>query len=99
MAGPGTREITRKPAKNYTDGASLVRQGYLLVTVSVLILLFGIYALILGPAFAYFGVRPLEMHRTIAADTHYKYFPFLMVPAGLLFVIANWVGWQYYQNS
>lgn len=41
----------------------------------------------------------VEVHRLIAEDAHYKYFPFIAVPAGLLFVIANWVGWQYYQNS
>jgi hypothetical protein len=32
-------------------------------------------------------------------DTHYKYFSLFIIPLGAGFVIANWVGWQYYRNS
>lgn len=35
----------------------------------------------------------------LARDTHYKYFVLLIIPTSSYFVIANWVGWQYYQNS
>ncbi|KAG9318711.1 hypothetical protein JVU11DRAFT_807 [Chiua virens] len=35
----------------------------------------------------------------LAKDTHYKYFALLIIPTTSYFVIANWVGWQYYQNS
>ncbi|KAG8217746.1 hypothetical protein J3R82DRAFT_5906 [Butyriboletus roseoflavus] len=35
----------------------------------------------------------------LAQDTHYKYFVLLIIPTSSYFVIANWVGWQYYQNS
>lgn len=35
----------------------------------------------------------------LADDTHYKYFVILIIPMGAYFVIANWVGWQYYRNS
>ena len=35
----------------------------------------------------------------LARDTHYKYFPILLIPTTAYFVIANWVGWQYYRNS
>ena len=35
----------------------------------------------------------------VGADKHYKYFSVLVVPMLVYFVIANWVGWQYYQNS
>jgi hypothetical protein len=35
----------------------------------------------------------------LAQDTHYKYFALFIIPMGAYFVIANWVGWQYYQNS
>ena len=41
----------------------------------------------------------LKVLDALAQDTHYKYFFFLLVPTGSYFVIANWVGWQYYQNS
>lgn len=36
---------------------------------------------------------------TLVADTHYKHLAVLLVPMMVYFVIANWVGWQYYQNS
>ena len=42
---------------------------------------------------------PPKVLDALAQDTHYKYFFFLLVPTGSYFVIANWVGWQYYQNS
>ena len=35
----------------------------------------------------------------LARDTHYKYVAVLLVPTTTYFVIANWVGWQYYRNS
>lgn len=35
----------------------------------------------------------------LARDTHYKYFALLIIPTTAYFVIANWIGWQYYQNS
>lgn len=36
---------------------------------------------------------------TFARDMHYKYFALLIIPTTAYFVIANWVGWQYYRNS
>lgn len=112
-------EGSRCPEKLQREAEILVKQGYLLGLLSLVVLVFGTYAMVLSPALAELEIPPvcpllvslsfcsnalrtflqLEIHRTIAADTHYKHFPFLMVPAGLLFVIANWVGWQYYQNS
>ena len=35
----------------------------------------------------------------LSEDNHYKYFFVLLVPTTAYFVIANWVGWQYYRNS
>lgn len=35
----------------------------------------------------------------LAKDTFYKYFLVLLIPTTSYFVIANWVGWQYYRNS
>ena len=35
----------------------------------------------------------------LARDTHYKYLPVMLISSGTAFVIANWVGWQYYRNS
>ena len=41
----------------------------------------------------------LQVLDALADDTHYKYFAVLVIPMGVYFVIANWVGWQYFQNS
>ncbi|CUA68182.1 hypothetical protein RSOLAG22IIIB_03421 [Rhizoctonia solani] len=87
-----------KPS-TYTEGDALIWRGYALATLSLFVLMFGIYTSLLSPILAYFEITPYNVHSRVAADAHYKYFPFLIVPAGLLFVIANWVGWQYYQNS
>ena len=35
----------------------------------------------------------------LARDTHYKYLVIMLISSGTGFVIANWVGWQYYRNS
>ena len=40
-----------------------------------------------------------QIINVIASDTHYKYFSVLLVPTTAYFVIANWVGWQYFRNS
>ncbi|KAF8610283.1 hypothetical protein BDV93DRAFT_517431 [Ceratobasidium sp. AG-I] len=88
-----------RESSSHSNGDALVKRGYLLVLISLLIILFGIYSSLLAPLLSYFELPPIAVHRLFTNDTHYKYFPFLVVPAGLLFVIANWVGWQYYQNS
>ena len=41
----------------------------------------------------------LQVLDALALDTHYKYLAVLLIPTSTYFVIANWVGWQYYQNS
>jgi hypothetical protein len=35
----------------------------------------------------------------LARDTHYKYLALFSVPVCAYFVIANWVGWQFFRNS
>ena len=42
------------------------------------------------------GTQVLDV---LARDTHYKYLMVMLVSSGTGFVIANWVGWQYYRNS
>ena len=42
------------------------------------------------------GTQVLDV---LARDTHYKYLVVMLVSSGTGFVIANWVGWQYYRNS
>ena len=35
----------------------------------------------------------------LARDAHYKYLVLFSVPVCAYFVIANWVGWQFFRNS
>ena len=37
--------------------------------------------------------------KVVVEDTHYKYLVLFLIPTFSYFAIANWVGWQYYQNS
>lgn len=60
---------------------------------SALFFLIAAYA-VLGSAFI--RVPFLDF---LAEDTHYKYFALFSIPLTSYFVIANWVGWQYYTNS
>lgn len=45
------------------------------------------------------GVCAGQVLDVLARDTHYKYLPIMLISSGTGFVIANWVGWQYYRNS
>ena len=37
--------------------------------------------------------------RSICADEHYKYLVPLLIPITAWFVIANWVGWEYFRYA
>lgn len=37
--------------------------------------------------------------KLVVEDTHYKYLVLFLIPTSSYFAIANWVGWQYYQNT
>lgn len=41
----------------------------------------------------------IQLLDALTNDTHYKYLVIFVIPVGFYFVIANWVGWQYYRNS
>ncbi|EMD38500.1 hypothetical protein CERSUDRAFT_48374, partial [Gelatoporia subvermispora B] len=58
--------------------------------------IFGSYAILFSAFFPQTGIPFLDI---LAQDTHYKYFFILLIPTTSYFVIANWVGWQYYRNS
>ena len=48
-------------------------------------------------ASAYLTLR--KVLKVVVEDTHYKYLALFLIPTFSYFAIANWVGWQYYQNS
>lgn len=70
--------------------------GHAIILLSATTLGFATYAFLLSPFLPLTGIHVLD---AIATDTHYKYFPVLIIPTTVYFVIANWVGWQYYRNS
>ncbi|KAF7322934.1 hypothetical protein HMN09_00072900 [Mycena chlorophos] len=67
-----------------------------LFVLSALFFVVATYAVLLSPFLPLSGVSILD---ALATDHHYKYFALLLVPTSAYFVIANWVGWQYYRNS
>ncbi|TFK54939.1 hypothetical protein OE88DRAFT_979880 [Heliocybe sulcata] len=75
---------------------SQVNSGHLVVASSVLLFIVGSYAVLFSAFLPSTGVALLDI---IAHDTHYKYFFVLLIPTTSYFVIANWVGWQYFRNS
>ncbi|KAI0336995.1 hypothetical protein BDW22DRAFT_1433680 [Trametopsis cervina] len=83
------------PVTLSADKPSL-RTGYLTIAVSVLFVLVGGWATLFSAFFPRTGNWVLD---SLAEDTHYKYFFVLLVPTTAYFVIANWVGWQFYRNS
>ncbi|KAI8998737.1 hypothetical protein BD414DRAFT_475930 [Trametes punicea] len=70
--------------------------GYCIIVCSVLFLLLGSYAVFFSAFLPRTGIWVLD---SLAEDRHYKYLVIMLIPAGTGFVIANWVGWQYYMNS
>ncbi|TEB35862.1 hypothetical protein FA13DRAFT_1727403 [Coprinellus micaceus] len=70
--------------------------GHLVVVVAVAFFLVASYAVLLS---AFYPLPSIPVLNVLGADTHYKYLVILLIPTVSYFVIANWVGWQYYQNS
>ena len=56
-------------------------------------------ALTTGASHSFIHIWGSQILDLLAADTHYKYFFLFLIPTTAYFVIANWVGWQYYRNS
>ncbi|KAF8844505.1 hypothetical protein BDN67DRAFT_987752 [Paxillus ammoniavirescens] len=70
--------------------------GHSIIALAVLFFLLASYAVLFSAFLPLSGISLLDV---LAQDTHYKYFVLLIIPTSSYFVIANWVGWQYYQNS
>ncbi|KAI0336419.1 hypothetical protein GY45DRAFT_1238750 [Cubamyces sp. BRFM 1775] len=70
--------------------------GYGILAGSLLFLLGASYAVFFSAFLPKTGIWVLDV---LAEDRHYKYLVITLVPTSTWFVIANWVGWQYYRNS
>jgi len=87
--------------------------GYLIITLSALFFAIASYAVLFSAFLPRAGIPVCQntspflgnvysspqLLDVLARDTHYKYFVVFIIPTGAYFVIANWVGWQYYRNS
>jgi hypothetical protein len=103
-----------KRSSNDSTNLPLIRTGYAIVVLSVLFFLIGGYATFFSvfisppPNFVRdrVNIPPVSTHLTVGKvlevmveDTHYKYLVLFLIPTFSYFAIANWVGWQYYQNT
>ncbi|KAF8078010.1 hypothetical protein FPV67DRAFT_26159 [Lyophyllum atratum] len=70
--------------------------GYLIIIFSASFFVIASYAILFS---AFLPRTSIPLLDILARDTHYKYFAVFIIPTGAYFVIANWVGWQYYRNS
>ncbi|KAJ6630748.1 hypothetical protein B0H10DRAFT_1774094 [Mycena sp. CBHHK59/15] len=73
-----------------------MNSGHVVLVLSVVFFAIASYAVLLSAFLPLTGICILD---SLAKDTHYKYFGILIIPTTAYFVIANWVGWQYYRNS
>ncbi|KAJ7774769.1 hypothetical protein B0H16DRAFT_1265918, partial [Mycena metata] len=67
--------------------------GHVLLVLSAVLFALASYAILLSAFLPLPGIFILDV---LANDTHYKYFAILIIPTTAYFVIANWVGWQFY---
>ncbi|KAG2157291.1 hypothetical protein DEU56DRAFT_763904 [Suillus clintonianus] len=70
--------------------------GHFITTLTAAFFVVASYVILFNTFLPLSGVYALDV---LAQDTHYKYFALFIIPMGAYFAIANWVGWQYYQNS
>ncbi|KIK59732.1 hypothetical protein GYMLUDRAFT_653870 [Collybiopsis luxurians FD-317 M1] len=75
---------------------TLINLGFAIISSATLFFILASYAILFSAFLPLTGNVFLD---ALAKDTHYKYFALLIIPTGAYFVIANWVGWQYYRNS
>jgi len=76
--------------------------GYLYVAASAVLLVVGTYSILLGALFSGHAAGPnanITAINALERDGHYKYLALFSVPICAYFVIANWVGWQFFRNS
>jgi len=75
--------------------------GYIYLATSALLLAVGTHAILLGALFSgpAAGSTSVTALNALERDGHYKYLALFSVPVCAYFVIANWVGWQFFRNS
>ncbi|KAF9480104.1 hypothetical protein BDN70DRAFT_877989 [Pholiota conissans] len=81
---------------HFDAGGRHTDTGHLVVASALLFFVIASYAVLFSAFVPLTGISILDW---LAKDTHYKYFAILIIPTTSYFVIANWVGWQYYRNS
>ncbi|KAH8980933.1 hypothetical protein EDB86DRAFT_2978069 [Lactarius hatsudake] len=72
--------------------------GYIYLAASALLLAVGAHTILLGALFPG-GTTSIMALNALERDGHYKYLALFSVPVCAYFVIANWVGWQFFRNS
>ncbi|KAF9653102.1 hypothetical protein BDM02DRAFT_3183064 [Thelephora ganbajun] len=95
MSKPSGKRPLEVPSDGPTNLPS-VKTGYTIVVLAVLFFIIVGYVTFFS---AFIPSPPNFILEVVVEDTHYKYLALFLIPTFSYFVIANWVGWQYYQNS
>jgi len=110
VSPPNTRCSTDMSPSPSSSSLPAPHFGYVFLVASALLLAIGTHALLfsaLFPGLTASGGRWPTNNTTVlllpldalARDSHYKYLALFSVPVCAYFVIANWVGWQFFRNS
>jgi hypothetical protein len=98
----------------FSSSTTEMNSGHVVISLSVVYFVVASYAILFSAFIPLTGIyvrflvtqcrkgllnRSHQALDVLAQDTHYKYFVMLIIPMSIYFVIANWVGWQYYRNS
>jgi len=95
MSSP-TDDLPLQRSSNDPTNLPSIKIGYAIIVLSVLFCLIIGYATLFS---VFISLPPNFVLKVVVEDTHYKYLVLFLIPTFSYFAIANWVGWQYYQNS
>ncbi|KAL7417352.1 hypothetical protein BDY24DRAFT_374580 [Mrakia frigida] len=80
------------------SSSQVLNRAYIILLFSSLVLLYAGLT-----TFGCLGIHREEgkskIVQLICEDTHYRYLLPLLIPSGAYYVIANWVGWEYFRYA
>ncbi|KAK1924742.1 hypothetical protein DB88DRAFT_509816 [Papiliotrema laurentii] len=92
MTGPANGHRSSRPLRRY---GSRTLYGLSAAFVAIAMLALALCVSYFAPLSAF--LPPWRIFDMLDQDKHYKYLVPLLIPTTTWFVIANWVGWEYFR--